>query len=377
MAVTPVKGREGFFDVVVRTHKADDAPARRITRRVQGLRNAQRVETQLKSQRDTGQPLVGPPTVSAYAATYLDSRRHAVSGKTMQTYRDMMRWYVEPVIGKRRLSAVTKTTVRSLYADLAERGLSANTVSGVHRVLSMIMRAAFEDDLIRRNPCSKAFDMKRMVAEKADERGLEPDQCRSLLADLDGTPVYAPSALAVLTGLRRGEALALRWEDIDLEGGELHVRSALEQAGATVTRQRPKTPRSRRTVPLTPAAIVLLRRHRAGQDVLRLRWGVFWRDEGYVFPSGRVTQSLPGGRVWTPQAFTQAFRKATRAKGHHIGFHEFRHTAATTWLRSGVRVEVVSRWLGHANSAITLSVYSHIVAEERRDGVEAVDSLLG
>jgi integrase len=108
-----------------------------------------------------------------------------------------------------------------------------------------------------------------------------------------------------------------------------------------------------------------------------------------------VTQSRDGGRLWTPDAFTQAFRKAQiRSKErrlgefvaaggtvedfdpHIVGFHDFRHTAATTWLRSGVRVEVVSRWLGHANSVITLQTYSHVVAEEHHGGVEAVDTLV-
>ena len=96
--------------------------------------------------------------------------------------------------------------------------------------------------------------------------------------------------------------MALKWEDVDLEGGELHVNAALEQTRAAVTRQQPKTQRSRRIVPLTPSAVALLRRHRAAQDALRLAKGVFWHDEGYTFPSDLVTQSKYGGRMWTPDA---------------------------------------------------------------------------
>jgi integrase len=396
MAVTPVKGRENVFDVVVWTQETDDAPRRRITRRVEGKRNADRLERDLLHDRDAGKLIDRPLTFGAYATAYLDSRRHEVTAKTLQTYRDMVKWYIAPAMGKRALTAVSVTTARKLYGDLSGRGLSAGTVTGVHRVLSMILAAAVEDQLIRRNPCRTARPKKPSGDQTVSgERGLDPGDCKRLLADLEGTPVYAPTALAALTGLRRGEVLALKWEDVDLDAGEFHVVAALEQTRGAVTRQGPKTQRSRRAIPLTPAAVVLLRRHKAAQDALRLRCGVFWHDEGYVFPSDRVTASQDGGRMWTPDAFSQAFRKAlTRVSERRlaesvaaggaveefeplsVGFHEFRHTAATTWLRSGVRVEVVSRWLGHANSAITLQVYSHVVAEERREGVEAVDSLV-
>lgn len=395
MAVTPVKDREGFFDVVVRTRASEDAPSRRITRRVEGKRNAEKVERALLRDRDQGKPIEKPLTLGDYATAYLDSRQHEVSAKTLETYRNMVKWYIAPSIGSRSLSAISVTTVRKLYGDLTARGLSAGTLTGIHRVLSMILRAAFEDDLIRRNPCHRARPPKAEPTGPNAERGLEPDVCKRLLSGLEGTPVHAPSVLAVLTGLRRGEVLALKWEDVDVDGGELHVNAALEQTRTAVTRQQPKTKRSRRTVPLSPAATALLRRHRAAQDALRLRWGVFWTDEGYVFPAEKVTQSENGGRLWTPDAFSHAFRKALkhaseRRLAEHVqaggavedfepwsvGFHEFRHTAATTWLRAGTRVEVVSRWLGHANSGITLQVYSHVTAEEHREGVEAVDSLL-
>jgi site-specific recombinase XerD len=102
-----------------------------------------------------------------------------VSAKTLQGYRDTTKRYIVPALGKRPLPAVTRTAVRKLYSDLFERGLSAGTVRAVHRVLSMIMQAAFEDDLIRRNPCHK---IKLPSADNSIERGLAPDECRELLA---------------------------------------------------------------------------------------------------------------------------------------------------------------------------------------------------
>ncbi len=403
MAIMPVKGRDNVFDIVIWLPATAERARRRVARRVAGKRAAEKMERELLGARDAGefegkpqQP--GPLTLSAYAAGYLASREHEVSARTMQSYRDALRWWVEPTLGAQAIDSITVTDVRGLYGKLAARGLSRSTTDQVHRVLSMVMRAAFEDERIARNPCRRARPPRRVAADDEAERGIEPEECRRLLRELEGTPLYAPCVLAATTGLRRGELLALRWQDVDLEARELHVRAALEQVNGRVTRQRPKTTRSRRTVPLSPKAVEALKAHRATQSEFKLAHRDFWEkpDPGLVFPAVRVTQSENAGRLWTPSAFTQALRKALArlserrlaefvAAGGEVGdfeplalgAHDFRHTAATTWLREGVRVEVVSRWLGHANSAITMRVYSHVVADERREGVEAVDSLLG
>lgn len=391
MSVTPVKGRKNVYDVVVWVRGPGGGRQRR-TKRVEGLRAAQKVQRDFLNDRDAGKRGGKPKTFAAYAATYLDGRQDEVSARTMLGYTETVQRYLVPAIGDMLLPDIDVDTVRTLYKALRARGLSSGTVSIVHRTLSMILQAAFEDEKINRNPCHKA---KVAKDDTKRERGLAPAACKALLASLEGTAVHAPAKLAALTGLRRGEILALKWENIDFEAVELHVEAALEQVGGQVTRKSPKTQRSRRTVPLSPEALALLRRHKANQDELRLHWGVAWRDEDYVFPAERVTNELSGGRVWTPDAFQQAFRKAqirneeirlaefVAAGGAVedftpviVGMHDFRHTAATTWLRGGQRMEVVSRWLGHANSVITSTTYSHVTVEEYHGGVEAVDELV-
>jgi integrase len=385
MAVIPVKGRDEVFDVVVWTKPTDEAPRRRVTYRVAGLTKARKRERDLLHRRDEGLPLDKPQTLGEFIDEYLDSRRHEVRSLTLAGYKAIVARYIAPTIGKRKLTDVKVTTVRKFYSDLTDRGLAPRTVAGVHRVLSMSLKAAMVDGLIPRNPCQVARPQKVDDSQKPAERGLQPDEAKKLLEALQGTPVYAPAALALLTGLRRGEMLALKWEDVDVKWddrdastGDLHVRAGLEQVGSVVTRQAPKTKRSTRTVPLSPAAIAILRRHRTEQAALRLKWGVFWHDEGYVFPSPRVTQSQDGGRVWTPDAFAQAFRKAVRAKDKdlRVGFHDLRHTYATVLLAAGIRIEEVSRRLGHSSSVVTANVYSHPLDDEHRDGVEVLDGLL-
>jgi integrase len=409
MAIMPVKGRENVFDVVIWLPATADSPRRRVARRIEGKRNALNAQRDLLNARGAGEfddkpaedekPAEDAPlTFSAYAARYLDSREHEVSARTMQGYRDVLRWWVEPAIGEQQVDFITVTDVRRLYGELQRRGLATGTTDQVARVLSMVMRAAVEDELISRNPCRRARPPRADGTGEEAERGIEPEECRRLLRELEGTTVYAPCALAALTGLRRGELLALKWVDVDLAARELHVKAAIEQVRGAVTRQRPKTPRSRRTVPLSAKAIEIMRSHRAAQARFKLAHRAFWQnpDPGYVFPATRASQSRSAGRMWVPSAFTQALRKALARVSERrlaefvaaggevggfepvsVGLHDFRHTAATAWLGSGgVRLEVVSRWLGHANSAITSRVYSHVVADEMREGVEATDSLV-
>ena len=381
----------GLWDVVV-WHKTEDGQRHRRTRRVVGGKQAAlRVEREFLTARDQGDRLGKAPTLAEFAAVYFDRRRRKVSARTLDGYRFVTRVYLAP-LGKRRLTAITKSTVEGLESDLLDRGLSAGTVRAVHRVLSLVMQGAFEDNLIRVNP------VRQVRAPKADarERGIEPDEARRLLAGLEGTPLHAPVALAALTALRRGEVLALRWADVDLAAGELHVTQALEQVGQITSFREPKTVRSRRIVPLTAAAVSLLRRHRAEQDAKRLELGPAWSDQDLVFPRMDATQRSDAGRVWSPHDFTTAFRMAQldlegRRLGQFvldggaisdfeprvIGLHEMRHLAITSWLKAGVRMEVVSRWAGHSSSVITATTYSHTQRDEQRPaGLGAVDEVI-
>jgi integrase len=404
MSITPVKDRPNTYDVVVYGHKGTDGRIPKTSRRVKGLRAAERVARDLLGERDKGAPMGPGVTLGDYALAFLDSRRHHITARTLHGYRHVTSRYIVPRIGHYRLADVTATVVSGFYAELLDSGLSRVTVTNVHRVLSMTLKnACVADHLIASNPCQVARPPRIDAFKPEGERGLEPDTCKALLHDLEGTPVHAPCTLAALTALRRGELLALKWTEIDVDATDdkgrpapvLHVRYALEQIPGKVTRKEPKTARSRRTIPLSPKAVALLKEHRKDQNTRRLAAGVFWADEGFVFPAVDATQSLNGGRVWKPDTFAHALLKAERRASERravefleaggkaedfapweVGCHEFRHTAATTWLRNGERIEKVSRWLGHANSAITSRVYSHVVADEMREGVEATDSLV-
>ena len=413
MAITPVKDREGWYDVTVwdRVTTVGQRPAK-VSRRVEGLRAAEDLERRLKNERDRGSLTERRQTLGAYADRWLSSRRTEVSASTLDGYRRYVNEYVKRHdIGNMKVGEVDVTAVSNFYADVLERGsvgkpVAVATVAGIHRVLSMILKRAVVDGLLYVNPCTVARPPKDdSVDEEDDERGIDPEDARQLLTvieDVAPPAMYHLAAVALGTGLRRSELVGLKWPDVDLERGELIVRAKIEQVGGKVERRSPKTKRSRRTVPFGPRVNAMLRRQRRLIDEKRLRHSAdgLWVDEGYVFPAMKVSfqrngQRQPAGRVWSPNAVAQQWRYTIDrvnerrlgewvAAGHEVadfeplvlGIHDLRHAYATAQLAAGVRDELVSRRMGHSSSLITRRVYSHVLEDEKRDGLDVVDSLI-
>jgi integrase len=186
-------------------------------------------------------------------------------------------------------------------------------------------------------------------------------------------PATLPPVVALRTGMRLGELLALRWADMDLEAGALHVRATLRYRNAeTYYFDPPKTPKSRRRVALGPAAREALRRHRARQLEERLAAGQLWRDDDLVFatPNGRAIC----GNHLAGRDLPALLRRAGLPR---IRFHDLRHTCATLLLRQGVHPLIVSTMLGHSTVAMTLDRYSHVQPDMQRAAVDALDAVLG
>ena len=181
--------------------------------------------------------------------------------------------------------------------------------------------------------------------------------------------MHAPILIALTTGLRRGELLAIKWADISDD--KLRVRRALEQVGKMVTFKPPKTRRSERTMTLPVAARDALARHRAQQAEQRLLLGKGYKDQGLVFAS-------VDGTPWAPDSFSGYWRRLIkRSKLPPLRFHDLRHTHASQLLKAGVHVKVVSERLGHATIALTLDTYSHLLEGMESTAAAAVDEALG
>jgi integrase len=184
-----------------------------------------------------------------------------------------------------------------------------------------------------------------------------------------GNRLEALYSVALALGLRRGEALGLRWEDVDLEAGTLRVQVALQRRKDSKTLVEPKTEQSRRTLPLPSVLVVALKAHRTRQLEERLAAGPKWRDHGLVFPS-------TVGTPMEPRNLTRQFKAVLQRAGlPDIRFHDLRHTAASLLVAQGVHPRVVMEILGHSQISLTMNTYTHVLPEAQREATALMDVL--
>jgi integrase len=319
---------------------------------------------------------VGRMTVAQYLDRWLlDYVETHTAPKTLQTYREVVRAHFIPAFGSLELTALRPTHIQAFYAK-AQRsgrvdgrgGLSKRSVVRYHQILHAALHQAVRWQLLTRNPAD-AVDPPR--PERREMRATSAADIRALFAAADETPIGRLVRIAVLTGLRRGELLGLRWSDVDLERGSLHVQQTAQRlTGEGVVFRQPKTRLSRRSVALSPDAVRVLREHRKAQLQDRLLAGPAYSDRDLVFASGIGTPLEAGtiARTWA--------RVLASAGVGHVRWHDLRHAHATLMLREGVHPKVVSERLGHASVAITLDTYSHVLPGLQEQAASALDLAL-
>jgi integrase len=224
------------------------------------------------------------------------------------------------------------------------------------------------DGLLAKNP---AAAVKRPGVTRREARHASAVDLNKLLLCADGLRYRNVLVLIAATGLRRGEALALRWSDVDLDAGLLVVRGTLGRVGGHLIITDPKTERSRRTVPLPASLVAMLRAHRATQEAERLVATNQWQDHGLVFASEFGTPVDPRNILRTIQI------AAHKAGMSDIGVHTLRHSAAVAWLESGVHIKAVADLLGHSSIAITGDIYGHTSDSAALAAVEGLTGQLG
>lgn len=307
-------------------------------------------------------------TVEKFLTLWLDATRPRLAAKTHERYSSLVRLYVLPVIGQLRLANVEPKHLRQLYHSMIGKGLSKQTALHVHRALhTAFAYAVREERILGENVVS------RVRAPRPDARthlNVSREQVRAVILAAKGGRLEIPVMLAATTGLRRGELLALRWSDVDLEHASLHVLQALEQTRTNgVKVKSPKSRSSRRLVPIAPECVEMLRKHRAEQDVTRSRE---YSDNDLVMPN-------TDGTPWPPDNFSARFSKLARSVGSRgFRFHDLRHAFATLTLASGTSIKDVQSLLGHSSASLTLSTYAHVLEGAGRAAVNHLgSSLLG
>ena len=292
-------------------------------------------------------------SVGAYLRRWFDSyARTRTSPRTQDGYRHIIDKYLVPALGGARMPDLRADQVQHAYEQLRARGLSAMTVLHVHRVLNQALARAVKWGILARNVC-QMVDVER--PERPETRALTWDEVAAFLhAALVSLflPVYE---LLFQTGMRRSEALGLRWEHVDLERGNLTVAGGLHRIrGRGLVLLPPKTEQSRRRIELDPQGIEMLRQVQVRQLEWRLSAGPNWQETGYVF----TTRT---GTPVDPARVTRDFAAVLKRAGlPHARLHDIRHTFASHTLPYE-DPKAVSARLGHASIQITYDVYGHLL----------------
>jgi integrase len=311
-------------------------------------------------------------TVTAYLDDWIESHAMEIKPRTLHDYRACIRLYVTPRIGHLPIQAVRPSTVTRLYRDLLTSGgrdgkpLAVPTVTHLHGVLRKAFRdAAIVDELITSNPVERAKRPRAQASEPGTVWTVA--QLRAFLATARQHRLFAFFHLAAYTGARRGELLNLQWSTIDLDGKKITITGSTAVIDGERVNGTTKSGRTR-VVSIDDATMAVLRQHWADQAADQLRAGDSWRGtkDGHVFTTG-------WGEPIYPDTVTSLMTKLIRAHNKpengprpknqlpHARLHDLRHLHATTLLLSGVPVHVVAARLGHADPAITLRVYAHVI----------------
>ncbi len=325
----------------------------------------------LKTQRD-GLPVVAErQTVNGYLASWLESAKHSVRPRTYEAYELNVRRLV-PHIGHVRLSRLTPAQIQSSYAALLEgdgltKSLSKRSVEQAHTVLHRAMRVAVMQGVIVRNP-TEAVAAPR--PEHKEMRTLTHDEVQRLFRSTSDDRLHALWVLLATTGVRIGEALGLRWGDLDADGGRVNIQRALQrQNGRGLVFVEPKSAAARRVVHLARHTVDTLALHRKRQLEERLAAGSAWREGDLVF-------CCEDGRPLENSTVRGVLRRSLqRAELPMVRIHDLRHTAASLLLAGGVHPRVVQELLGHSTITLTLETYSHTTPALHQEAANQMDLL--
>jgi integrase len=331
---------------------------------------AQRL-AKLQHDLQAGLPLVkGNQTVQQYLTIWIGEMEAHLRSRSYARYDAAVRLHLVPTLGKMKLARLSQQHLEGLYAAKLKEGLSPASVAHLHAVLHKALADAERLELVQRNVASL---VRAPRPERKDMKTFTPEQAQIFLRAIEGDSLEAFYILCLTTGIRRGEALALHWKDVDLEHGRLSIRYTLQDMkGGVFKFAPPKTEKSRRSIKLTQLAVTALHRHRMRQKEQALAVGSAWQEQDLVFATAL------GGPVRGNHILQRHFAPLCERLGlPRIRLHDLRHTAATLLLRNRIPAKVVQEMLGHSTVSMTLDTYSHVLPDMQSEAAASLDRLLG
>jgi integrase len=294
---------------------------------------------------------------------------------TRASYSQHIANHLEPAIGHIRLSELRSFHIAEMLANIRagdgeNKAPGAATTQRIFATLRNALATAVQQGLIIVNPCT-TVEIESESEQHATSTVWTPQEAATFLDYVDADRLGILYDLTLTTGMRRGEVIGLRWQDVDLERGVLSVRQSVVQVGGTEHVGQPKTRKSTRRVPLDKATVALLKAHRKRQVAEQLQWGEAWLDtDGRVF-------TREDGRGLSPEWLSRQFKLLSkRACVPIIRFHDLRHSSASLALAGGVPLRVVSERLGHSSIGITADLYTHVFEEVGREAAEQIAAVI-
>jgi integrase len=368
--------RGSWFFVV----DVDSVDGRRRQLRRRGFPTKRAAHEAMRALVAAGPSAYASGTVAEFLDRWINARAGALKPSTLDSYRRQIDAYVRPRIGALPLRNLDGARLTALYSDLvtgggtgaragpgrAGRPLAPKTVVNVAGMLHKACKDAVRWGVLTSNPADAAELPRRSQPEM---RAWEVSDVRRFLAAAGDDPHLVAWWLMLHTGARRGEVLGLDWGAIDLDGRALTVKQTWSMVGTEPSMGTPKTAAGLRTIALDAGTVAVLRRWRRSQAEQRLVMGGGWPDHTAV-----VTE--PDGRRVHPQVLTRRFKALCRVAGvPTIRLHDLRHTVASVALANGEDVAVLSRRLGHADVAVTLRLYRHVMPGEDQAAADRLASL--
>jgi integrase len=314
-------------------------------------------------------------TVAQFLADWLENvHRRRLRPRTYERYDEVINLHVIPALGRYQLQKLTAQHVQAFYTKKVDEGLASTTIHYYHSVLHNALSMAVKWGLVSKNVCDLVTPPRK---ERYEIKPLTVEQAQTLLAAARGHKWEALFTLALATGMRRGELIALKWQDINFKTGTLQVVRVLTRVPTKMPNREhvyieaePKTQKSRRSVIIAPFALEALKEHRVRQLEAKLKAGASWEEHDYVYCTLHGTHLGPNHVV---EEFKLLLK---RAELPDIRFHDLRHSAATLLLSIGIHPKVVQELLGHTQINITMDVYSHVLPGMQKDAMSKLDEAL-